>query len=122
MSVSAVTPSRPFKEFMDGALATLTAGGDFSVFLREKSEQEMFAYRMRIEKYNETVSTYSDVYMGIMIVAPVFFIAILSLVSILGGQIFGMDIQSLIVLGTYAVIPLLNVAFLTFLEVSQPAE
>lgn len=122
MSVSAVTPSRPFKEFMDGALATLTAGGDFSVFLREKSEQEMFAYRMRIEKYNETVSTYSDVYMGIMIVAPVFFIAILSLVSILGGQIFGMDIQSLIVLGTYAVIPLLNVGFLTFLEVSQPAE
>ena len=121
-SIAATTPSREFKEFLDGALATLTSGGDFGLFLREKSDQAMFAYKLRMEKYNETVSTYSDVYMGIMIVAPVFFIAILSLVSILGGKILGLDIQTLIVLGTYAIIPILNVAFLLFLEVSQPVE
>jgi flagellar protein FlaJ len=121
-SVSAITPSRDFKEFLDGALATLTSGGDFGLFLKEKSEQTMFAYRLRMEKYNETVSTYSDVYMGIMIVAPVFFIAILSLVSILGGTIFGLDIQTVIVFGTYVIIPFLNIAFITFLEVSQPIE
>ena len=121
-SLSATTPSRDFKEFLDGALATLTSGGDFSLFLREKSDQAMFSYKLRMEKYNETVSTYSDVYMGIMIVAPVFFIAILSLVSILGGTILGLDIQTVIVLGTYAIIPMLNIAFLIFLEVSQPVE
>jgi flagellar protein FlaJ len=121
-SVSATTPSRSFKEFLDGALATLTSGGDFGMFLSEKSEQSMFAYKLKMEKYNETVSTYSDIYMGIMIVAPVFLIAVLSLVSILGGTIFGIAIDALIVFGTYVAIPFLNVAFLTFLEVSQPAE
>jgi flagellar protein FlaJ len=121
-SISATTPSRDLKEFLDGALATLTSGGDFGLFLKEKADQSMFAYKLRMEKYNETVSTYSDVYMGIMIVAPVFFIAILSLVSILGGKILGLDIQTVIVLGTYAIIPMLNVAFILFLEVSQPIE
>ncbi|MBW2995022.1 type II secretion system F family protein, partial [Candidatus Woesearchaeota archaeon] len=72
-TVAAATPSRNFKEFLDGAIATLTSGGDFGLFLKEKSDQSMFAYKLRMEKYNETVSTYSDVYMGIMIVAPVFF-------------------------------------------------
>jgi len=116
------TPSRDFKEFLDGGIATLTSGGDFDYFLKEKSDQAMFAYKLRKEKYTETIATYSDLYMGIMIVAPVFFIALLSLVSILGGTILGMDIQTIIVLGTYALIPMLNILFLLFLEVSQPVE
>ncbi|MBW3012521.1 type II secretion system F family protein [Candidatus Woesearchaeota archaeon] len=120
--VSNSSPSREFKEFLDGAIATLTSGGDFDYFLKEKSDQAMFAYRLRKEKYNETISTYSDIYMGVMIVAPVFFIAILSLVSILGGTILGLNVNTIVVFGTYALIPMLNILFLLYLEVTQPVD
>ena len=49
-----------------------------------------------------------------------FFVAALTLVSMLGGQVAGMDVSVIIGVGTYLVIPILNIAFIVFLNISQP--
>ena len=49
-----------------------------------------------------------------------FFVVALSLVSMLGGTIGGFEINVLILLGGYVIIPLLNILFLVFLEATQP--
>ena len=71
-------------------------------------------------KYVESLSTYSDIYTGVLIAAPLFFVTALSLVSVLGGTIGGLSVNTIITLGTYLVIPGLNLLFLIFLEMNQP--
>jgi flagellar protein FlaJ len=119
-TVSATTPSPQFKEFFDGMISTTQSGGDIKQYLSQKSKEAMLSYKLDRKKYTETISTYSDIYTGILIAAPLFFVAALSMVSLLGGKVGGIDVNIITVIGTYLVIPVLNIAFITFLELTQP--
>ncbi|MBU0461655.1 MAG: type II secretion system F family protein, partial [Nanoarchaeota archaeon] len=119
-SVAVTTPSPAFKEFFNGMVSTTQSGGDVKSYLAQKADEAMLAYRLERKKYTETIATYSDIYTGILIAAPLFFVAALSLVSMLGGTVGGTNVNTIIVVGTYLVIPLLNVAFIAFLKFTQP--
>jgi len=119
-SVAATCPSPALKEFFDGLLSTIQSGGEIKDFMSEKSSETLLSYQLERQKYVENVSTYSDIYTGILIAAPLFFVLALSLVSLLGGAVGGIAVDTLIVLGTYVAIPILNVLFILFLEITQP--
>jgi flagellar protein FlaJ len=119
-AVAATTPAYQFKDFLEGMVSTTQTGGDLKSYFAQKADEAMLNYKMERQKYTETISTYSDIYTGILIAAPLFFVAALSLVSLLGGKVGGMNVNVVIVMGTYVVIPLMNIAFMTFLEVTQP--
>lgn len=119
-TVALTTPSVPFKEFLEGMVSTIESGGDINIYLKEKTSEAMLNYELDRQKYTETIATYSDVYTGIMIAAPLFFIVALSLVGMLGGKVAGLEVNFLIVVGAYVVIPALNIVFLIFLELTQP--
>ncbi len=119
-AVSLTTPSENFKEFLDGFVSTIETGGDLKSYLSQKSSEALLNYRLERQKYVESLSTYSDLYTGVLIAAPLFFVTALSLVSVLGGSIGGMSVNSIITLGTYLIIPALNLVFLIFLELNQP--
>ena len=109
------------KEFLEGIVSTVESGGDLKDYLKEKAESAMLNYELERQKYLENISTYSDIYTGILIAAPLFFVVALALISMLGGTIAGMEINSLILIGGYIIIPLLNILFIVFLEATQPA-
>jgi flagellar protein FlaJ len=119
-SVSVQTPSSEFKEFLDGLVSTVETGGKLREYLKQKSQEAMLHYRLERQKYIESISTYSDIYTGVLIAAPLFFVTALSLVSMLGGKVGGVDINVIITVGTYLVIPVLNIIFIIFLEINQP--
>ncbi|MBU0535576.1 MAG: type II secretion system F family protein [Nanoarchaeota archaeon] len=119
-SVSLTVPSAPLKEFLEGIVSTVESGSELKDYLKQKASEAMLAYELERQKYLETIATYSDIYTGILIAAPLFFIVSLSLVSMLGGTIGGMDINLIIVIGAYGVIPFLNIIFLAFIELTQP--
>lgn len=119
-AVALTTPSEEFKEFIDGFVSTIETGGDLKDFLSQKSSEALLNYRLERQKYVESLSTYSDIYTGVLIAAPLFFVTALSLVSVLGGTIGGLSVNTIITLGTYIVIPGLNLLFLVFLELNQP--
>ncbi len=119
-AVAISTPSEDFKEFLDGFVSTIETGGDLKDYLSQKSSEALLNYRLERQKYVESLSTYSDIYTGVLIAAPLFFVTSLSLISVLGGTIGGLSVDTIISLGTYAVIPILNILFIIFLEVNQP--
>lgn len=118
--VSEVSPSKQMKEFLEGFISTIESGGELKQFLRESADQTMLHYRLERQKFTESISTFSDIYTGLMVASPLFFVAALSMVSILGGTIGNMDVTTLMVLGTYVFIPLLNILFVVFMELTQP--
>ena len=119
-TVAETTPSKEFKDFLDGMVSTIESGGNLQEFLGEKSKEELLNYELDRQKYTETIATYSDIYTGLLIAAPLFFVAALSLISILGGGIGGVSVDVIISVGTYIALPVLNIMFIVFLEVTQP--
>ncbi len=114
-------PSKDFKEFLEGLLTTIQTGGSLKRYLRSESREAMLNYRTTREKYTQMVSIYADLYTALLIAAPLVMIAILAILNVIGGTVFGLPIDLLIRLGIYVVVPLLNVLFLAFLFMTQPS-
>lgn len=119
-NVAETTPSAKFKQFLFGIISTIETGGDIRKYLDNASKEALFDYRLIREKYIQTLSTYADFYTAVLIAAPLFFISTLSVMSMIGGQIFGLSIPSAIKIGVYVFIPLLNVVFIAFIHYTQP--
>ncbi len=119
-AVSLTTPSNDFKDLLNGLVVTIEGGGDLKAFLNSKADEIMTNYRLERKKYVETLSTYSDVYTGVLIAAPLLFFITIAIIRMFGTDIMGVSISTLASIGTYGVIPLLNVGFILFLNIIQP--
>lgn len=130
--VSKRTPSPMFSELLDGMTSIIETGGNLQLFLKNQSEKALFEYRLKREKYMEVLSTYADFYTAVMIMAPMFLIAILAIMNMIGGDLMGMPIAGggdifkgtykpgVMDLGIYLLIPVVNFAFIVFVHMTQP--
>ncbi len=119
-NVSQRTPSPAFRQFLSGIIASIETGGDLNKYLDNSARDAMFDYKLKREKYLQTLSTYADFYTAILIAAPLFFISILAVMALIGGEIFGLSIPVAMQIGIYGLIPLLNTAFVLFVHYTQP--
>ncbi len=119
-SVAAQTPSYELKELLNGIVATIETGGDLKKYLQDKAADTLATYRLDQKKYTDTLSTYSDVYTGILIAAPLLFLVTLAILDKISPDIGGIKISVIATFGTYIAIPLINVGFIIFLNLTQP--
>ncbi len=119
-NVSERTPSERFRQFLNGIVATTETGGDLKKYFWNAAKDAMFEYRISRERYLQTLSTYADFYTAVLIAAPLFFISILAVMALVGGQVMGMDIPTAMRFGIYLLIPLLNTMFIVFIHYTQP--
>lgn len=126
------TPSDAFREILNGMTTIIETGGNLQLFLKTQSEKALFEYRIKREKYLEILSTYADFYTAVLIMAPMFLIAILAIMNMIGGDMMGMPINGsgdffagtykpgVMDLGIYLLIPVVNIAFILFVHFTQP--
>ncbi len=119
-TVAVTTPCRAFRELLTGVVATVETGGDLKGYLKSKADDAMNTYKMDRKKYTDTLATYSDIYTGAFIAAPLLFLVTLAIINRIGGQLGSMDVKTLAMIGTFGVIPFLNVAYAIFLSMVQP--
>ncbi|HID18937.1 TPA: hypothetical protein EYP27_05300 [Candidatus Bathyarchaeota archaeon] len=101
---------------MNGFCSTTEAGGDVKLYLKTTGEQALFEWKIKREKYMHQLSAYAEFYTGIMIAAPLFLVALFSIMSFVQRQVMGFDILFLTRASTYLLIPLINLGFLLFLK------
>lgn len=114
------TPCDDFKELLGGLVSVEETGGDPKKYLSVQADQVMFDYRQKRERYLQSLSTYADFYTAVLIAAPLFLIAILAIMNMVGGKVMGMDIRTAMNLGVYVAIPVMNTAFIAFIHLTQP--
>jgi len=114
------TPSDGFKQFLYGIVSTIDTGGSLKQFFENSAKDALFEYRLKREKYLQTLSTYADFYTAVLIAAPLFFISILAVMALIGGQVLGLSIPVAMQLGIFVLIPTLNIMFLLFIHYTQP--
>ncbi|MDP2908442.1 MAG: type II secretion system F family protein [Nanoarchaeota archaeon] len=119
-TVALTTPSEEFRELLLGLVTTIETGGSLKDYLTAKADEAMVNYRLERKKYIEILATYADVYTGILIAAPLLFFVTLAIIQMMGGAIMGLSVNIIATVGTYAILPLLNMAFIVFLNFTQP--
>ncbi|MBT4733351.1 hypothetical protein HOB87_15510, partial [Candidatus Woesearchaeota archaeon] len=121
-NVSLRTPSRRLKELLTGIASTIESGGSLKSYLKSVANESMATYRLERKKYVESLATYSDIYTGVLIAAPLLFIVALTIINMVGGQIGGLEVSTIAWGGTLIVLPIVNILFYLFLNITQPGE
>mgnify|MGYP001616267528 CR=1 FL=1 len=119
--VAKITPSPKVKDLFNGMATSIATGGDLKEYLEKKAEDSLTDYKLQRRKQSSVASLYADIYTGLLVAAPLIFGVILAITAPLGGQFFGISISSLAFLGM-SVIIVINIIFLIFLNVAQPAD
>ncbi|MGD9275991.1 MAG: type II secretion system F family protein [Candidatus Pacearchaeota archaeon] len=113
------TPSKKLAELLNGFATTITSGGDLREFFDKRSETLLFDYRLEREKYTKSAETFMDIYISVVIAAPMILMLLVILIKISGlGIALSTSVITLImILG----VSMINVLFLTFLYLKQPS-
>lgn len=110
------TPSKEFKQVLLGMVSATEAGGDVKSYLKMSGEQALFNWRIKREKFLQQLSAYAEFYTGILIAAPLFIIALFSVMGMISPTLGGFDILTLMKLSIWILVPILNLGFLAFLR------
>jgi len=117
-NVTKSSPSQRLSELFAGLSTTISSGGDLGEFFQKRAETLLIDYRLEREKYTKVAETFMDIYISVVIAAPMILMLLLIMVSISGFQIPfspGM-ITTIIILA----IALINLLFMGVLQLKQP--
>lgn len=116
-SASARTPSSLFSEILEGLIATSKAGGDIMHYLTSEVRGLMILRRNQIRQLIDTLGIVGEIYISLLVAAPLVFIVILAVMSFLGGgTIAGLSPTIILYLITYALIPMMAIMVLLLLD------
>ena len=112
-------PSRKLSELFNGLATTITSGGDLSEFFDKRSQSLLFEHRLEKEKYIKSAETFMDIYISVVIAAPMILMLLIIMIKISG---LGISLStSMITLVMVLGVSMINVLFLTFLHLKQPS-
>lgn len=111
-------PSTKLAELFNGLATTITSGGDLYDYFEKRSQSLLFEYRLDKEKRTKAAETFMDIYISVVIAAPMILMLLLMMMKISGlGVALSTSMITLLVVGGVSII---NVFFLIFLQLKQP--
>jgi archaeal flagellar protein FlaJ len=114
------SPSKKLSDLFNGIAVTLTSGGNLSDFFSKRAETLLFDYRLERERNTKLSETFMDIYISVVIAAPLILMLLLMMMKISG---FGISFSSsAITLITVSVVSFINLGFLLFLHLKQPSQ
>lgn len=110
-------PSKKLSELYSGLATTINSGGDLPEFFEKRSETLLFEYGLEKEKITKSAETFMDIYISVVIAAPMILMILLMMMKISGlGVSLSTQMITLIMIISVTVI---NIIFLSFLEVKK---
>ncbi len=112
------SPSRKLADLYNGLATTINSGGDLPEFFDKRAQTLLFEHRLEREKHSKAAETFLDIYISVVIAAPMILMLLLMMMKIsgLGISLSTGMITLVMVLG----VTLMNILFLAFLQVKQP--
>ncbi|MFP4115924.1 MAG: type II secretion system F family protein [Candidatus Aenigmatarchaeota archaeon] len=117
------TPSKRFKELLWGMITAIRSGVDLEEYLHERSRELMKQYRRDISEYSDTLATFLQMYLTLIIVGSIFSIIVTSIMSSFGmaGEMGGM-IAILHFSIVFIFLPVITIGFVWMLKTTYPGE
>ncbi len=111
-------PSPKLGELFNGLATTITSGGNLYDYFEKRSQTLLFEYRLEREKKTKAAETFMDIYISVVIAAPMILMLMLMMMKISGlGISLSTPMLTFLIVGAVSVI---NIFFLMFLQVKNP--
>ncbi len=111
------TPSVKFQEFLQGAITTITSGGDLKKYFMAKADEYMRENRRQQKEFLETLGLLAESYITVVVAAPLFLIIIFSVMALFGGPAVTAIILYLI---AFVMLPVANFGFAMAIQSMAP--
>jgi flagellar protein FlaJ len=109
------SPSVKFQELMQGAITTITSGGDLKLYFLEKASRYQFENRQEQKAFIETMGLMAETYVTVAVAGPLFLIVMMAIIGIISGA----GTRNLALL-TYLLLPILNAGYVFLLTSMIP--
>ena len=117
-NVALSTPSPKLSELLNGISVTINSGGDIKTFFEKRADSLLLEYRLEREKFTKTAETFMDVYISIVIAAPMILLMLLIMIAV-SGISSGLSLGQMTI-AIIGIVTVINILFLTFLQIKQP--
>ncbi|MDD1655977.1 MAG: type II secretion system F family protein [Methanomicrobiales archaeon] len=114
--VSTVTPSERMKEFLQGAVASISAGSNLTEYFRNKAQQYTLENRQSQKVFLETLGLIAESYVTALVAGTLFLIILQSIMSIIGGDTNPFFLYIVI----YLIVPFGSVMFVILISSMTP--
>tara|TARA_Y100000310_G_scaffold47085_2_gene43672 strand:+ start:907 stop:2241 length:1335 start_codon:yes stop_codon:yes gene_type:complete len=116
-NVARSSPSKLWADVLNGISTTIRSGGDLGKYLSKRAETLLFDYRLKREKATKAAETFMDIYISVVIAAPMLMMLLLILMNVsgIGFNMSNLGITVLVV----SIVALINILFLVFLQMNQ---
>lgn len=111
------SPSQMFEEFLQGAVSTITSGGDLKAYMLAKSDHFTQENRRKLKAFLESLGVMAESYVVVAAAAPLFLIVILSVMMLLSE---GSDPTLFLNLLILVALPIIHGAFSYILRTMRP--
>jgi flagellar protein FlaJ len=114
------SPSEKWAGFLEGMIATVTSGGDLTTYLATETKTYMKIKQEETKEFIEQLGVVAEIFMIVGVVAPLFFVVMIAIISIIQKESSGVLI--LLISITYIGIPLLMIMVIIVLSTTRTPE
>ncbi len=118
-NVAKSTMNNKFAELLEGMATNVLSGGSLKNYLDKKAENFLMDYKLERQKYSGVAGTFMDIYISVLITAPLILMMVFVVIS-LTGMASSISSTFIFVL-TIGGVVLANIIFLVVLHLNQPA-
>jgi len=118
-NVAARTSNKKLSELFSGMATDISSGGSLKNYLGKKSEDFLIDYKLERKKYNDLAGTFMDVYISILIAAPLILMMMFIVMNVSGLNLGGFGINTLMMFSIAGII-VVNIIFIIVLNLKQP--
>lgn len=108
-------PSVKFQEMLQGAITTITSGGDLTQYFRQKAARYQWENRVEQKTFIETMGLMAETYVTAAVAGPLFLIVMVAIIVLMGSGTM-MQLQLII----YLLLPVINIGFMFGLKSMIP--
>jgi len=118
-NVATRTSNKKLGELFSGLATNISSGGSLDDYLQKKSENFLIDYRLERQKYSDLAGTFMDIYISILIAAPLILMMMFIVMNSVGLGMGGLSIMFLLMISVIAIV-IVNILFLVVLNIKQP--
>ncbi|MGB1698060.1 MAG: type II secretion system F family protein [Thermoplasmatota archaeon] len=109
------SPSQKFQDLIQGAVTTITSGGDLTAYFSQKATRLQWENRIEQRTFIETMGLMAEAYVTAAVAGPLFLLVMVSIFVLMGSGEMSM-MQMLI----FGLLPVINIGFIFGLKSMIP--
>ena len=118
-NVAKRSSNKRLSELFSGLATNISSGGALKNYLEKKSQSFLVDYRLERQKYSALAGTFMDVYISILIAAPLVLMMMFIVMNVAGLGMGGLGIIQLMSIAIGAIV-VVNIIFIVVLNMKQP--